>query len=249
MVATSFVSITALVGCLLDLDPLSVIMNYFEKFAFEIKSYYVQKLWSVGLSKVFRSMLFVGICQRLWINIRTLMIVAVTLGTSFVGIEKVLMEVPVVYSRILLYKQLIVIKNVIYSYEKAGIAATLASGSVLFTVSVSTVQLGFYLGNPLVIVICFGGIVLTSGSLVVALNVCGAIYYNSVLIKAAWKSQSGSCSRLDGAYISRLVKSCRMLYVPAGEMGRVDKEMKLHYFEAIMVNTANTSIAIKHFVQ
>lgn len=183
------------------------------------------------------------------VNIRTLIILQLTSGTSFVGLESILLKNCLnckLSNCILLYKQLTIERNTLLSFEKAAITGFLTVAFFLTVLSVGAIEVGIFYGSPIISITSASILLVVFAVLVVTLNLCCLIYEKSVKIRSLWKWRivRGSNTK----YFGKVLKSLKPLNVPAGDMGKVDQEMKMNYSHAVLVNTVNFLVGLGEFI-
>lgn len=245
---TVFTALFAFLTVFFNWDSVCLVIYILKNTVF---STYLLTLWFqifYFISQLFRFGFIFLVSNWLMVNIRTMVILLLTSGTSFVSLETLLLKNCQIRlsNSILLYKQLIVARNTLLPFEKAAVTVFLTGVFFFLLLCMSAIEAGIVLGNPIISIsgALVGIIVLTI--FVVTINLCCLIYEKSVKIRNLWKWRiQNGC---DTKYFRKVIKSLKPLYVPAGDMGKVDKDMKMNYSHAVLVNSANLLIGLGEFV-
>lgn len=185
--------------------------------------------------------------QAILTTIRTIIIIGFTKGAAFINLQGILLNQDVGPSSIALYRQLIVEQNVLLHSEKCLIACALTGGFFLIILSLIAIEIGFFLVNIVVMLTASIVSIFIATVVVIVLKICCSYQERSVKIKNAWLEEAGF--KWSRKYWTMVVKSCKPLVIPAGNVGVVDKELKINYFHSVLVNTANVLLATKEFVR
>lgn len=198
--------------------------------------------------QVFRYGSFIVVSNWLFVNVRTLVILQLTSGTSFVGLESILLKhCPnrLTNSTISLYKQLTIVRNTLLSFEKAAVTSFLTVVFFFIILSTSAIEVGILLKRPIISISGASIAIIVLTVFVVTINLLCLIYEKSVKIRNLWKWRIENGR--DVKYFRRVIKSLNPLIIPAGDMGKVDKEMKMNYSHAVLVNNVNLLIGLGEF--
>ncbi len=239
---------TAFVILVLNLDPMYLFSRTITNTIF---SDYVSNPWFqivLFFSNLIRLVFCYLVSNWLLVNIRTLVIVQLTSDASLVNLENILLTncQTRLSNCISLYKQLTIERNTLLSFGKVTLTGFLTVVFFFLILSMAAIEIGVLLGSPLISAAGAVASVIVFAVFVVTINLCCLIYEKSVKIRNLWKWRIQK--ERDTKYFRRVIRSLKPLIVPAGDMGKVDKEMKMNYSHAVLVNSVNLLIGLGEFV-
>ncbi len=226
--ATFFTCASVLIVVLLEWDPIQIFL-----ISANFNVHYKTNLFTT----IFRFIISLIFSQAVLTTIRTMIIISFTKGASFINLQGILLNQDVRPASIALYRQLIVEQNILINSEKCLIACALAGGFFLIILSLIAIEIGFFLVNIVVILTAAILSIFIATVVIIVLKICCSYQERSLKIKEAWLEEAGY--KFNRKYWTMVIKSCKPLVIPAGNVGVVDKEMKINYFHSVLVNTAN----------
>lgn len=246
---SAWVAVVVVVITIFNWDPLYIIITLLIKIL--IPQQYSQVVgdfpWNGTVGKVVRCFVLWTAAPLLVVNIRTVVVLVLTMGASYMNIQKMLLHQHVNYNVLNMYKQMAVEQKVLFYFEKYSAAATLMIGAFFINVCVAVIEIGIIKRKPTIAFSALGIGILTLCVVAIALNISCIIYEKSVRTKLKWKAESGR--RLDRKYIGKILTSFRPISVPVGDMGIVTKEFKLSYFAGVLINTVNFLIGMEQIIE
>ncbi len=248
--ATAVFAIALCIAMLLNWDPIYLLKHILVNTIFLP---YVSSIWFerfLIIFQLFRYGISFLVANWFIVNVRTMIIVVLTTATSFVSLEGILIkndQKRLSNSTISLYKQLTIERNTLLSCEKAQIAGFLTAVFFIIIFSISAVEIGILFESPIISISGGGLALIVVAVLVVTLNLACLIYERSIKIRSLWKWKIYQQSNVK--YFRRVLKCLKPLIVPAGNMGKVDKEMKMNYSHAVLVNTVNLLVGLSQFIK
>lgn len=219
------------------MDPLKIFLAvFYEKF--EIQTFVIE---------IMHILLIFLISQWLPVVLRCFVIIVFGTTAVFLIILKNVQRRKVTYSAICLYKKLMVERNMLKNFEKlltsggfTGVFFILVGSTCGAIISVSQKSLPLFAAALLTFFVTFS---LTS----VAFYFCCSTYEISSAILQTWESQRAT--KTEGRiFIRQLIASCRPLNVPVGDIGIMDRKIKMNYFEAAADYTVNLLMAVNELL-
>lgn len=134
------------------------------------------------------------------------------------------------------YKQLLVVQSILFRFQKFFLTLGL---NLLFLILVSTLSIAIVsieVQKWILFVLTFFTFFIAAYLALYGFHICCSIYEISLKMQKTWISQNAekiNCRR----FLGRLILSCRPLFVPAGEMEIMDREIKANYFGAVAEST------------
>lgn len=144
------------------------------------------------------------------------------------------------------YKEMAVERNFLIEFEKFFSGIGLTGLYWFIVVSLNGVVVAIKLRNSQLFIVM--NTMSALGLLIITFIFvfCCSIYENTVAILQQWKIQVASCR--NRFVLRKIIRSCRPLPVPAGNVGILDREIKMNYFHFVIVNTINHMLVINYFM-
>lgn len=155
-------------------------------------------------------------------------------------------------STILLYKRLIIQRNILKPYETAIFVTYTPLSFLLLVGSFSFLLLGLKFRVPFEVFLTFLGIAIVTFGLTIPVYSTGCIIYiYSLKIIEHWKRLLEMQLKFDqkSALIMRkMIKALSPLTLPAGNMGIIDRDFMLNFFSALLQYTVNLMVVVRELV-
>ncbi len=196
------------------------------------------------LIKTIRIVLITLFGQGIAIGIKLCLVLSFSMAVSFKNITKVVSIRHLSFSNIFIYKQLIVEKNIIKGFEKSLTSVGLFSLFVFLVISINGAIIAWKLNRIVLFLFTIIVLLIALGLLVITFDLCCSTYENSVKIQANWAIQLTTVSNYARLFLRKLVLSCKLLSIPAGYVGIIDKEIKINYFKFTVDATINLLIFV-----
>lgn len=199
-----------------------------------------QQIW---VAKTAQILLLLLMSQWLLTTFRIFVPIYLGMTAIFLRFMKALKDSNATYKSIQHYKHLIVERNVLRDFEQHLTSVGLV-GMFLILV-LTTAQIILSLGDKKFAMFAIAFVVFGMGNstLSVIFHICCAIYEDSIEIRKIWESKCGS--GIHDQCIRRLLRSNRPLSVPVGEVGIMDRELKLNFYSAVTDYTINVLLAVQ----
>ncbi len=242
----SIVSVVIFV-VIFEWDPIHIFILGTNELLQIFSARFAQIFKSSAILKLLRFILSLLYAQAVMTSVRSAIIIGFTTGAFYISIQDTLMNNRVAKGSIALYYQLIVIRNVLRDYEKSAITCALTAGFGLVAVLIIVAQIGVYLRHPIIVAaaLLLSGIVLLV--VVLGLKICSSVNDKSLRLLDTWGREAGV--KWNSGYWIRVIKSCKPLAVPAGEVGIVNRELEIHYFHSGLGYVVNILVTMKEFIE
>lgn len=192
---------------------------------------------------------YVGMIYIYQCNLLTLTYcMSLVLSVMQVGVKLILYlnQMQVSYSQVKLYRQVRINVYMMYTMIKIlnGTFFSFAFVLLIFSINLSIFGWDFlpfeiYIIVPLIMMITL--IITTMG-----MYVDSFIFEITSKTLIKWKGQIHEVARVK--YMRRVLRSMRPISLPIGDVGIIDKDIKVNYLDALMIYIANSLIACKNFI-
>lgn len=215
------ITIFSLVVLCIEIDPFFVYTIIVKE---EIKSTLV-----LYLIQSIRLISFAVFAQWVFVGIKCGTIIVLTTSVSSQNVLKIVRKQKLCYSGILMYKQFVVTSNILRPFQE--VVASLGFFVIFVFLVISTVGafIAWKLDKLVVLslMLVLGGVTLVL--LLITFDVCCSIYETSVNIRSKWAANLKIVPKFFRLFLRKLIASCRIVTIPAGFVGIIDKEIKMHY--------------------
>lgn len=174
-------------------------------------------------------------------------LVIFTMAASFVKVLQVLKTLKLNYTTVKVYKEMAVERNILIGFEKFTTCIGLTGLYIFLVFSLNGGTFAFKLGNSELFIIMITMSVLCFLIITFVFVFCCSINENSATILQQWKIQV--VSRRNRFRMRKIIRSCRPLSVPAGNVGILDKEIKINYYHSVVVNTINLMVVMNDLLK
>lgn len=137
-----------------------------------------------------------------------------------------------VWKEVKFYKTMQLAFNILRGFAIALGSCALSMAFVGLVVGVNATLIGLRMRNPMVYVSSFGLSLMIIGLLQVGFIANCSVFENSGKILQRWKEHAGY--RRDGGFAKRVVRSLRVMSIPACDIGIVDKDIKMNYCDGVL---------------
>lgn len=204
-----------------------------------------KQTWSkiiVGIFLIIRLLIMLLTSKLFGIHIRFGFILLLSQGVFSTKLIKHLGRINFDMKAVRIYRQLQVHRCLLRETEQLGLASGLAVLSVTLIASINGAILAVKLGRTMFAVICLGisVIFILSGSIL--FTICCLTYENSLKALRRWKTRPPNLI-LKNKYWSAILRSCRVVSCPVGNIGVLDHEIKANYSTFILIYTVDFMIA------
>ncbi len=187
-----------------------------------------------------------------WALVGTRTVLVVTFQTSLNFLNALLyLKNKFLLSRssIILYKQLIIERNILTPYEVAQFTSYVPVTFAILIGCFNFILLGFKFNvQGEVLLVFFGIAVVTFGMTVSVYSIGCHLYFFSIKIVERWKRLLTIGIRVDvisARIMRRMIRALVPLSIPAGNVGILDRDFMLNFFSALLQYTVNLMVAIR----
>lgn len=242
----------AFVGTMMNWDPLHVLLIGTAHLILErIEVPFLRTIlvWNSQLfpGKVVRVVVVYVLAHMAFTSVRVTFVLGCTSGSVMLILQKMLMESSLESVSIIKYRQLQIDRNVLFEVEKVMVTAIF--GTCGFCLQGSIVALTICLTREQYLIAAASAILALGCLLLLMMAMYIFCLVNDLSLQTLtrWKRQLSKIKSMK--YLRRVVKSCRPLAFPAGDVGIVNKELKINFFQAELMNTINFLTAFNDFIQ
>ncbi len=197
-------------------------------------AYFQELLW---IAQTARILLLLFLSQRLLTSFRVFVPLYLGMTTIFLKFVKGLKFSNVTYKSVQIYKQLIIQQNVIRDFERDLTSVGLVGVFIILVLTTAQIILSLSEKKFAMFVVLAAIFAIAFSTLAVTFLICCSINEISAEIIKRWKSKCGI--RTHDQFLHRLLQSIKTLYVPVGEVGEMDWDLKLNYYNAVTDYTVN----------
>lgn len=225
--------------CFIRLDPLYVYIVILEQYP-EIPSLVILCCQINRYASIF---LF---SQWFLVSVKVLFMLAMTLLASILRLVQTLKLQMCRHAAISHYTHLQLQLNNLQGFEKALSTCGLSIIFIILIVSLNGIIFAWRERSGFLFIMAF---LVGSNAVVVMYNAlllgC-SIYENSVKILQMWSRQLAE--RKNCSYLSKVARSCQPLSLPAGNVGILDRDIKMNYFDKVVVYSVNVMVVIEKII-
>lgn len=198
------------------------------------------------VGKLSRTLFWAAITPFIYANIRTFVLIQITIAPSYMTLEKILLGCQVSHNVIFLYKQLYVERRIFYLYEKFTLIAFFVGFTGALYVALIALNIGTLRNRPMFVILALMTGLPALGFVAIVLQICTTVCERSISIVQNWKVGKGGT--IDRVYKKRVLRSLWPLTVPAGGMGIIDRKSKVKYFDALLYSIVNLQLGVDSLV-
>lgn len=244
--------IIVFVGTAMDWDPLNVLLvgviHLILKQA-DIPLLKTILAWNSQIfpGKIVRIIILYVFVHMAYTSVRVSFISTGTGSALIFKLQKMLLNQSLGNSTILKYRQLQIDRNILYSCEKILVTALFGGGGLCLQLSIVSLTICLIREQY---IIAAASAVFALGCmffLLMALYICCLVNDLSLRTLTRWEREVSKQSCVK--YWSKVVRSCRPLAFPAGDVGIINKELKMNFFQSELINTINLLAAVKDFIR
>lgn len=198
--------------------------------------------------KIVKCLYYLIITHVLMISIRTFSLQVANLQVAmYTMLDYLLGTKRLTKNNYILYNALRIILTGLKTYLVAMLGGWMATMYLMITLGVVSTIVGLYFHQPLLVIPAF----MLTFAVFVSLNVtfwttC-KIYENSIGLLRTWRNDA--IQRSDRGYARRVLKAMQVLSLPAGEVGIMDRDIKINYLSAVLEDSSCMLVGCKvtHF--
>ncbi len=230
----SFVLLQAMLASMhLKADPFMI-------YVFLAQENFKKQVWIIQIARVIGS---VFLSQWLLTSFRVFVPIYLGMTTIYLRFVKALKFRNAAYKSFQLYKQLIVQRNILRNFERDLTSVGLVGVFILLVLTTSASVIAFSEKNFTMLAVVALTFTIGYSTVSVTFHICCSINEDSVEILKRWESQCGSGTQAQ--FLRRILRSNKPLFVPVGEVGIMDKDLKLNYFSAVTDYAVNVLLAVQ----
>lgn len=194
--------------------------------------------YSVSAIQIIRIVIMILLSQWIAIGIKFCTILSLSMAASFQNIVNTVLIRKLSYSNILIYRQLVVERNILKCFEQNLTSLGLFAIFFILVVSINGTIIAWKFDKLVLFTMALVMFVFTLGLVVIGFHLCCSIYEISVKIQTVWASQLSTVPTYSKLLLRKLVVSCKVLSIPAGHVGIIDREIKVNFFRV----TSDTAV-------
>ncbi len=202
----------------------------------------------IYLAYLIRIILNIVVSQWFNISMKFCALLSLSMAVSFQNVVKIVRNRKLNYTTIFLYKQLIVERNILKSFEQCITSFGLFVMFVLLVLAISGTIIAWKLNRLIIFYLALFLFIFTLGAVVIGLGVCCSTFEYSVKIQNNWAVHLKEFPRYGRLFLRKLVLSCKLLSIPAGYVGIIDNEIKMNYFGVTVDSTINLLISVVEII-